>query len=200
MNKFGIVHIAVIDPSQIIYEGLSDILTRKKSQYQLFKFEDVEEFLLSTVKNRTDIVILNPIFIQHSKRNFINTKQTVPNIKWVGLVYSYFDKETLNLFDTILQITDSPATIDSMITQLMKVEIPEYDEAAQGEQLTDREVDVLLLLVRGLANKEIADKLNISVHTVASHRKNIIQKTGIKSQSGLTIYAISNKLISLENF
>jgi DNA-binding CsgD family transcriptional regulator len=59
---------------------------------------------------------------------------------------------------------------------------------------------VLKLLVQGSSNKEIADKLNISIHTVVSHRKNIIQKTGIKSQAGLTIYAISNKIISLDSF
>ena len=56
---------------------------------------------------------------------------------------------------------------------------------------------MLRLLVQGNMNKEIADKLNISVHTVISHRKNITQKTGIKTQSGLTIYALSNKIINL---
>ena len=44
-------------------------------------------------------------------------------------------------------------------------------------------------------NKEIADKLNVSVHTVISHRKNITRKTGIKSVAGLTIYAMVNNLI-----
>jgi len=54
--------------------------------------------------------------------------------------------------------------------------------------------------VKGFSNKEVADNLNISIHTVISHRKNISQKTGIKSQSGLTIYAISNKIILIEDF
>jgi DNA-binding CsgD family transcriptional regulator len=73
------------------------------------------------------------------------------------------------------------------------------DENQQQETLSDRETEVLQQLVNGLSNKEIADKLNISIHTVISHRKNITQKTGIKSQSGLTIYALSNKIISLDN-
>jgi DNA-binding CsgD family transcriptional regulator len=50
-----------------------------------------------------------------------------------------------------------------------------------------------------MLNKEIADQLHISVHTVVRHRKNITQKTGIRSQSGLTIYAISKKIIHLED-
>ncbi|MBK8882774.1 MAG: helix-turn-helix transcriptional regulator [Bacteroidales bacterium] len=65
--------------------------------------------------------------------------------------------------------------------------------------LSERETEVLKLLSKGLSNKEIADSLNISIHTVISHRKNLTQKTGIKSQSGLTIYALSNNIISLEN-
>jgi DNA-binding CsgD family transcriptional regulator len=61
-------------------------------------------------------------------------------------------------------------------------------------------LEVLKLVVAGMQNKEIADKLFISVHTVVSHRKNISQKTGIKSQAGLTIYAISNKVIDIVDF
>ncbi|HPH16806.1 MAG TPA: helix-turn-helix transcriptional regulator, partial [Bacteroidales bacterium] len=62
-----------------------------------------------------------------------------------------------------------------------------------------REIQVLTELVKGLSNKEIADVLCISTHTVISHRKNIVQKTGIKSQAGLTIYALSNSIISLDS-
>jgi Response regulator containing a CheY-like receiver domain and an HTH DNA-binding domain len=62
-------------------------------------------------------------------------------------------------------------------------------------QLTHREIDVLKLIVRGMINKEIADNLNISINTVLSHRKNISYKLGIKSVSGLSIYAMMNGYI-----
>lgn len=55
--------------------------------------------------------------------------------------------------------------------------------------LSEREKDVLALVAKGLSSKEIADKLNISLHTVNSHRKNIVKKTNIKSVAGLTMYA-----------
>ena len=201
MNKFENINIAVIEPSQIVYEGLTYILTKIKLQYQLFHFDDLDEFLASTTKDRIKIAIVNPLFVQHAHKNFANIKRNNPHVKWLGLIYCFFDKETLRLFDATIQITDSPGTIDFSIDQLLKIETDfKEEEATQGEQLTEREIDVLLLLVHGLSNKEIADKLNISTHTVVSHRKNIIQKTGIKSQSGLTIYAISNKLVSLDDF
>lgn len=64
-------------------------------------------------------------------------------------------------------------------------------------QLTNRETEILCLIVQGLLNKEIAEQLNISLNTVFTHRKNIIAKTGIKTVSGLTFYCIRNGLISM---
>jgi len=61
--------------------------------------------------------------------------------------------------------------------------------------LTEREVEVVKLIAFGKTNREIADHLHISIHTAISHRKNITEKLGIKSISGLTVYAILNNLI-----
>lgn len=67
------------------------------------------------------------------------------------------------------------------------------------EELSERERDVLIQVVHGLSNKEIADVLFISTHTVISHRKNIARKLKIHSTAGLTIYAIVNKLVDLNS-
>lgn len=69
----------------------------------------------------------------------------------------------------------------------------------ETEELSEREKDVLIQVVRGLSNKEIADVLFISTHTVISHRKNIARKLNIHSTAGLTIYAIVNKLVDLNS-
>lgn len=61
-----------------------------------------------------------------------------------------------------------------------------------GADLSPREIEVLKLVVAGYINKEIAEHLNISFHTVLSHRKNISAKLGIKSVSGLSVYAMMN--------
>lgn len=70
-----------------------------------------------------------------------------------------------------------------------------HQENSDG--LTVRETEVLTLVAQGLLNKEIADQLGISLHTVISHRKNIASKLGIKTVSGFTMYAAMNGLISL---
>lgn len=65
--------------------------------------------------------------------------------------------------------------------------------------LSAREIEVLVLVTKGLINKEIAEKLNISLTTVISHRKNITEKLGIKSVSGLAIYAVMNGFIEVDS-
>jgi regulator of cell morphogenesis and NO signaling len=69
----------------------------------------------------------------------------------------------------------------------------------ETEELSDREKDVLIQVVHGLSNKEIADVLCISMHTVISHRKHITAKLNIHSTAGLTVYAIVNKLVDLND-
>lgn len=69
---------------------------------------------------------------------------------------------------------------------------------APERELSAREIEVLVLIARGMINKEIADKLNISLTTVITHRKNITEKLGIKSVSGLTIYAVMNGYVEAD--
>lgn len=71
-----------------------------------------------------------------------------------------------------------------------------HPDTAMSAELSQREIEVLSLVAKGLINKEIADRLNISFNTVLSHRKNITAKLGIKSVSGLSVYAIMNGYIS----
>lgn len=192
-----LINLGIIEPSHIIYEGLANILLRSMHHFQLYRPDNIEELEHADHKYSFDVIIVNPICIQHNIRSFSNLKRTRTRIVWIALVYAYFDKEILSQFDNIIQITDSSETIINTIYRQVQTSVSGAELPA-GEHISERETDVLKLLVQGLSNKEIADKLNISIHTVVSHRKNIIQKTGIKSQAGLTIYAISNKLISID--
>jgi len=67
------------------------------------------------------------------------------------------------------------------------------------DQLSDREKEVIVSLVQGMSNKEIADHLCISVNTVITHRRNIARKLQIHSPAGLTIYAIVNNLVDISS-
>jgi regulator of cell morphogenesis and NO signaling len=69
----------------------------------------------------------------------------------------------------------------------------------QSDALSDREKDVIIALVQGMSNKDIADHLFISVNTVITHRRNIARKLQIHSPAGLTIYAIVNGLVDISS-
>ena len=93
--------------------------------------------------------------------------------------------------EKIVKQNDVTRNISDMVT---KAGVGESQEL-----LSDREKDVIVALVQGMQNKEIADHLCISVNTVITHRRNIARKLQIHSAAGLTIYAIVNNLIDISN-
>ena len=73
---------------------------------------------------------------------------------------------------------------------------PELEKVScQGLGITDRELDVIRLISEGLSNKLIADKLELSTHTVNTHRKNIMAKLDIPNTAGIVMFAVKNKLL-----
>lgn len=85
------------------------------------------------------------------------------------------------------------ADVSARISDIIK-------SADKGEAISDREREIIVCLVQGMSNKEIAAQLFISVHTVITHRRNISRKLQIHSLAGLTIYAIANNLIDKSIF
>lgn len=91
--------------------------------------------------------------------------------------------------------------IEQQLTQRGAILYTDDSDAApttdKADLLSDREKDILISITKGLSNKEIADTLCLSVHTVTTHRRNISQKLQIHSTAGLIIYAIANKLVDI---
>ena len=164
--------------------------------YRITHVEDIEEVEQVSLRNGSDIVLINPAMIQNQVKEFHSVKKKLSYTRWIGIVYIYFDQQILSVLDEIIYINDAP---NKVITSVQKLLTPDHHERQQ-ENLSEREIDVLKLLVAGNSNKEIANKLNISTHTVITHRKNISHKTGIKSVSGLTIYAVVKDIISVEDY
>ncbi|MGV8138967.1 MAG: response regulator transcription factor [Mangrovibacterium sp.] len=193
------INIALVEPSQIICEGLTTILLKAESHNRIFRFDSLDEMISAIPTHRINLALINPALAKDNIPDFIQKRNSAQLNAWIGILYTLHDRDVLTLFDATIHITDSSEQIAETIHQL-SVNKCHCSNCHRSESLTSREIDILRQITLGLSNKEIADKLNISVHTVVSHRKNIICKTGIKSQAGLTIYAISNKIISLENF
>ena len=194
-----LIRILLTEPAQLISEGLTGTVQRSgiRSHFVIVSSLEMMEERLSA--ENFEIVILNPLFIQLDTRKLLLLKGQHPGIRFIALQYAYFEPKVLDLFDSVIRVTDPPTTIFNTIKNLISDDRPEVPGVSQ-EILSERETEVLKLLANGLANKEIADKLNISTNTVITHRKNISQKTGIKSVSGLTIFAVAQHIVSIGNF
>ncbi len=185
------LHIVIIEPSAIIREGILHVLSKSGHFSRLSSLQSPENLF---AVHLPEVVIINPQLIQNQQKHFQQIQKELHQTRWIGLVSNLFDPVLLAMFDAVLSVHDTEQTILDAISRLQL----NREENREEEILSERETDVLRLLVSGLSNKEIADKLNISAHTVISHRKNISQKTGIKSLSGLTIYAVVQNVISLK--
>jgi DNA-binding NarL/FixJ family response regulator len=88
----------------------------------------------------------------------------------------------------------SPALLDSMTRNMSRLATT---VSSDEDALSEREIEILVEVCRGLSNQEIADKLFISKRTVDKHRANILEKTGCKNTANLVVYAIKNRLVEI---
>lgn len=189
-----VINIGIIEPSPIVVEGIESLLLKLPLRINIILIRDFEDMTSKNSLRNLDFLIINPTQLFNRVRQVKMFRFENPKIRWFGIVYAVFDKETLSNFDEIISIDDTRDTILKKIQKHIK-----STDDRNSNSLSDREIDVLKEIVRGHSNKEIADVLNISIHTVMSHRKNIMQKTGIKSQAGLTVYALTNNILNVEN-
>lgn len=187
--------IVVIERSKIIRDGLNALLRNHNICLRLISLESFDECPSVLKASCPDLVIINPEFTKESPDKMKGKYHLDTKTLFIGMIYNYCHKDTLESFDETIYITDPEAVILNKLRNLHKQRNTSH--SSSGERLTDREKDVLKLLIQGLSNKEVADKLVISPHTVISHRKNIIEKTGIRSLAGLAVYAILNNIADM---
>jgi DNA-binding CsgD family transcriptional regulator len=147
-------------------------------------------------ERKFELLLVNPLVV-HPHKSF--TVRTVfsgcDQAAVVAIVGGYVDAGALAGFDGAISIYDDTAVVRRKLERIVRMQANRPERDARNIDLSQREKEILISVANGLTNKEIADKHFISVHTVVSHRKNITRKTGIKTVSGLTIYAVLNNLI-----
>jgi len=190
------LNILIADPSELITAGLTAILNGHNLKALYLIAASVDDIQRLLTGKSIDIVVVNPSLIQYNTRAFSSLRELSAKTRWIALIYSYYDERLISLFDASVTVNDPPEKIVSVIRELATGEAA-VNGGMPDAGLSEREIDVLRLLASGMATKEIADALNISTNTVITHRKNISFKTGIKSVSGLTIYAVVKKFITL---
>lgn len=108
------------------------------------------------------------------------------------------DSSLLQSYDESITLYDDSGQLHDKLVRLLKM--PKEAEQVSGQDiLSGREKEIITCVVKGMTNKEIAERLFLSTHTVITHRRNIARKLQIHSPAGLTIYAIVNKLVELQD-
>lgn len=188
------VNLAIVESSPIILEGIQNIIQKSHLYTKSIIIKDIDNLGFHLNRLKIDIIFINPIQIVNRIKFFTSLKSTYPQMKWIGLTYSIIDKEVLPIFDEVIQIDDHNDLIIRKIEKFCS-----DTQVESTDLLTDREINVLKEIIKGHSNKEIAENLNISIHTVMSHRKNIYLKTEIKSQAGLTVFALTHNIVSIDS-
>ncbi|MCD8739831.1 response regulator transcription factor [Mucilaginibacter roseus] len=195
------------DDHAIVVEGLIEILRSQPDLHVIGTAANGEEVIQLMQNRRADIVVLD---INMPKMNGIKCtqqiKQQFPATKVIVLTMfpekSYVDqliragadgcllksRGSQDLLHAIARVKTSRSYFDTIRDFDAKDEKPLF-------QLSEREFEIIRLIVNGLTTTQIAEKLFLSEHTVKTHRKNIFRKIGINSVSQLTAFAINHQLM-----
>lgn len=205
------LHIAVADSSLIVRSGL--IVALKSlidAKLHVVEITTAEELADCMNMHSPDILIVNPSLLRGTLPEegggpaIDRLKKTFSNVIYLALISSLSQLPLTGGYDGVISIYDTADTIAATVGKILERETPAAALEFEGENmehaasiLSQREREIVVCVVGGMTNKEIADRLFLSVHTVITHRKNISRKLQIHSVAALTIYAIANKLIDI---
>ena len=199
MKNNEVIRIAIAETSVIIRGGLTAALKRlpnvKVQPIELLSIEALHDCVRTQCP---DMLIVNPAFGDYFDVGKFREETSGKKIRVIALVTSFVDASLLSKYDESISIFDDLERLSKKISGLLNVP-SEEEELESQDALSQREKEIVICVVKGMTNKEIAEKLFLSIHAVITHRRNISKKLQIHSAAGLTIYAIVNKLVTLND-
>lgn len=199
MQQDETLKVAIAETSVIIRSGLALVLKRIQGM-KILPIEIASPDTLSDCirLHKPDILIINPSFPGYFNIQKFREDTSDYNIKCVALLCSVGDQFLLRYYDDAFSLYDDLEMLKEKLLKLLDV-TDELESETGQDVLSSREKEIITCVVKGMTNKEIADALFLSAHTVITHRRNIARKLQIHSPAGLTIYAIVNKLVELQD-
>jgi DNA-binding NarL/FixJ family response regulator len=197
MNDLSL-KIAIAEPSAIIRSGLSVVLKRIQGihiqTFELSSFDLLANYLRVQKPN---VLILNPVAWGVVDLQKLKDESVHSQLKCFALITGMVDESVLKQYDNRITLYDNVDNLKSKLEKLL--DKSSHSSPDDTGNLSIREKEILTCVVKGQTNKEIAESLFLSTHTVITHRRNIARKLEIHSTAGLTIYAIVNKLVELDD-
>ena len=181
--------------SQLVRLGMVTLLQRTGFRITVREVADPGKLLQAIPKDQARFLIIGRSFLNACNKAMVTTLRSKFHTETMMLMVDT-DLELHPEVDFI-EVIERTDTEKVMLRKLEKhlVVLSGKNTDNPHDEISDRERDVLRLVAQGFTNKEIADRLFISSHTVITHRKNITAKLGIKTIAGLTMYALINQII-----
>ena len=190
--------ILIAEKSDIIRTGIRYILHELDKNLIVKDIVRAEKLKKTIEKEKPYLVFLNPSLIpEQYQLDISKIVKTKEKPVFIAIETCETTKNILGHFNEILNFTTSKDDIAKILRKYSLPETKNLSKESKNSELSNRERDVVKEIALGLTNQGIADKLFLSVHTIVTHRKNITKKLGIKTTSGLTVYAIINNLIEI---
>lgn len=191
--------IAIVEPNTLTCLGLKGILEEMIPMATIRTFRRFGELMDDTPDMYAHYFISAQVYVEHNAF-FLPRKRKTIVLASDSLSFQLSGVPVLNMYESEEELVRSILRLHQHAHHngYPTKDMPPVAPQPHQEILSVREIEVLVLIAKGLINKEIADRLNISLTTVITHRKNITEKLGIKSVSGLTIYAVMNGYIEVD--
>ena len=185
--------------SYLLAKGMHLIVNEIRNAFVFDIFSDFDDLNHYLQEHNPSVLFLSSDLLYDVDELKLNEIQHLfPKLKWIALEMKAYPLISSLRFSCVIDEHGGKSELSSCLNTIVK-EITMQAQDEDDSILSEREQMVLKEVATGLTNKEIAEKLFISQHTVITHRKKITQKLGIKTISGLTVYAIINDLISMED-
>ncbi len=192
------VSFLILEKSYVIRSGLMKILGDFPETGKVYELED-SRFLFKIInREQVDVLIVNAKLIEDLTDVLHKIRNKFDNLNLIIFVGTRRSEDNFPGFDLKISVDESKTDIIEKFQKLIQ-KIKPFEKENLSEELSEREKDVVKQIALGKTNKEIGEALFISTHTVITHRKNITRKLGIKTVSGLTVYAILNNLIKIDD-
>ena len=190
--------ILVID-SYLVRKGMVSALNRIQGIRVLKEFGAANPFRAYLENHPVDFIIIDQAGFDRSVDLFISNPELLEKTILIQVSPNKRDRVDIPGLEVqaSINLMEDKETLTSKIRNLLDAQ-GNGGEEAPFTLLSPREITIVSLVSRGHTNRQIAEKLFLSAHTVMTHRKNISSKLGIRSVSGLTIYAIVNNIITIE--
>ena len=193
----GRITTVLIEGSFLIRSGIENLLKDLQGLHLVEVYDGSEKNLIEKINAlKPDCIMLNPEMIKDSLNSFVLSLNNEAIL--IGLISNDTPSQIKSRFKYSLNINDDKHELINNFKKIIGFDKSNKNRGSENQSLSKREITILKHITSGLTNQEVAEKLFLSVHTVMTHRKNITKKLGIKTVSGLTVYALLNKIIEIQ--